>query len=105
VQGEYVFDVSTPIGFRVHVTADRWRLISVLKHPTLSGRETDVSMAIEAPDEIRRSRQDGSVLLFYRRFTPVRWICAVVKVAGEGGFLITAYPASTLKTGERVWSR
>ena len=47
---------------------------------------------------------DDNVLLFHRR-SGERWICAVVKRAGNMGYLITAYPADRIKRGELLWTR
>ena len=35
----------------------------------------------------------------------VTWTCAVTKVEGNAGFLVTAYPADAIKIGVRVWTR
>jgi len=102
---DYLFRILTPLGFRIHVTSARWDLISTIKHPALRNRHLEVSLTLETPDEIRRSRHDETVLLFYRQVRPARWICAVVKLVEGNGFLITAYPASSVKAGEHVWIR
>ncbi len=36
-----------------------------MKHPVMAGRESEVQKALENPDEIRESRSDPSVYLFY----------------------------------------
>lgn len=77
----------------------------MIKHPVLRGRHTELSARLETPDEIRRSRQDETVLLFYRRIGQARCVCTVVKLVGVDGFLITAYPMDAIKAGEHVWSR
>ncbi len=51
-----LFEVQTPLGFSVRVTADRWKLIITAKHPVMTGREGLVRMALESPDEIRQGR-------------------------------------------------
>lgn len=60
------------------------------KHPVMKGRENHVRLALEQPEEIRLSRSDPDVYLFYRTERSGRWICATAKRCGEGGFLITA---------------
>ena len=47
---EVLFAVDTPLGFRVRVSVARWDFIVVHKHPSMSGREWDVRLALEAPD-------------------------------------------------------
>ena len=74
-----LFEVKTPLGFRVRVTRSRWKLISSVKHPSMSGRELSVKAALENPDEIRQTRSDPGVFLFYKAEQPKRWACAVAK--------------------------
>jgi len=57
------------------------------------------------PEQIRRSRSDATVFLFYRQTGPSRWVCCVVKrLTATMGFLITAYPTDAIKEGELIWS-
>ena len=105
MNGELLFEVSTPLGFRVRVTRDYWELIVTVKHPVMQGRATDVQGILKTPDEVRRSRSDPTVFLFYRAEQPGRWLCTVVKRLNDEGFLITTYPTDAIKEGERVWSR
>jgi hypothetical protein len=100
-----LFETQTPLGFSVRVTVDRWNLIVKAKHPVMAGRETFLKAALEAPDEIRRSRMDQQVLLFYKAEATKRWTCAVVKRLASSGFLITAYPTDAIKEGVRVWPK
>ena len=97
------FEALTPLGFRVQVTTERWNLIIGFKHPVMSGRETFVKAALEKPDEVRQSRIDAMVLLFYRAESLRRWTCAVVKRTSTDAFLITAYPADAIKEGTPIW--
>jgi hypothetical protein len=92
VDNAIFFEVSTPLGFRVRVTRQYWELIVTVKHPVMHARAIDVQGALHTPDEVRRSRSDPSVLLFYRAEQPGRWLCAVVKRLNGEGFLITTYP-------------
>ncbi|ADE13477.1 hypothetical protein Nhal_0277 [Nitrosococcus halophilus Nc 4] len=71
----------------------------------MRGREVDVQHVLQVPDEIRRSRSDPAVFLFYRLERPGRWLCAVVKRLNGEGFLITTYPTDAIKEGEQIWSR
>jgi len=56
------------------------------------------------PQEVRLSRSDSDVYLFYATDTK-RFVCAVARDAGGEGFLITAYPADKMKQGEVVWKK
>ncbi len=98
-----VFDVLTPLGFKVRVTASYWELIVTIKHPAMAGRETDVEQALLNPDEVRQSKNDDRVFLFYKAEREKRWVCAVTKRLNGDGFLITTYPADIIKEGVRVW--
>jgi len=71
----------------------------------MRGRADPVQDTLRTPDDVRQSRSDPRVLLFYRMESPGRWICAVVRRLDGGGFLITTYPTDAIKEGERVWSR
>jgi hypothetical protein len=95
----------TPLGFRVRVTRQRWELITTAKHPVMAGRERFVRTALEAPDEVRQSRIDPQVLLFYKAEATKRWTCAVAKRLADSGFLITVYPTGAIKEGVRVWPK
>ena len=100
-----LFKVSTPLGFSVRTTSDYWDLIVTIKHPVMDGRVEEVQDTLRIPDEIRQSRSDPAVYLFYRVEHPGRWICAVVKQINDEGFLITTYPTDAIKEGRRIWSK
>jgi hypothetical protein len=97
VSEDLLFDVATPLDLRVRVSRP--------KHPVLLGNEQAIEETLSAPDEVRRSRSDPDVVLFYRAVTPGRWMCAVAKRLDGEGFLVTAYPTDTVKEGERIWMR
>ena len=100
---EVLFEVDTPLGFSVRVTRARWELITTIKHPVMAGRESSVRLASGSPDEIRQSRGDSQVLLFYKVEEARRWVCAVARQARDQGFLVTAYSTDAIKEGVRVW--
>ena len=99
------FEVATPLEFRVRVTRVYWDLIVAVKHPVMAGRELDVQAALETPDEIRLSRNDPNVYLFYKSENMKRWVCAVTKRLDGDGFLITTYPTDAIKEGEHLWPK
>lgn len=102
---EVLFEARTPLGFFVRVTRARWELIATVKHPVMTGRESTVKAALEDPDEVRQSRTDHQVLLFYKAEGARRWVCAVTKQADDPAFLVTAYPTDAIKEGIRIWSK
>ena len=71
----------------------------------MAGRESDVANTLTAPDEVRRSRVDQDVYLFYKLERPGRWVCAVVKRLNGDGFVITCYPTDAIKIGEQIWTK
>lgn len=100
-----LFTASTPLGFQVRVTRAYWEIIITVKHPVMEGRGEDVKKTLEAPDEIRQSKSDESVYLFYKTERERRWICAVTKRTDNEGFLITTYPTDAIKEGVQVWHK
>jgi hypothetical protein len=102
---DLLFEMLTPLGFRVRVTRERWKLITTAKHPVMAGREDVVKATLESPEQIRQSGSDSEVLLFYRAERSSRWVCAVAKRTADQGFLITAYPTDAIKEGIQVWPK
>ncbi len=102
---ELLFEVSTPLGFTVRVTCAYWQVITTIKHPIMIQQENEVRKTLNQPDEIRRSKSDRNVYLFYRSQQEKRWICAVARRLNGDGFLITAYPTDAIKEGEKLWQK
>ena len=102
---DLLFEVLTPLGFRVRVTHAYWNLIITIKHPVMAGHENDVKDALRNPSEIRQSKSNAAVYLFYKPERIGRWVCAVAKRLDGEGFLITAYPTDAVKEGELVWPK
>ncbi len=102
---ELLLDVFTPLGFRVRLTPTVWKVIRDFKHPVMTGREQDIADVLTEPAEIRRSRSDQDVYLFYRLEQPGRWLCVVAKRLDGDGFVITCYPTDAIKIGEQVWTK
>jgi hypothetical protein len=105
MESDILFEVSTPLSFQVRVTRAYWEFIVTVKHPVMRERATEVQDVLQSPDEVRQSRSDPAVFLFYRAEVPGRWLCAVAKRLNNEGFLITTYPTDAIKEGERIWSR
>ncbi|MCL4299987.1 MAG: DUF4258 domain-containing protein [Anaerolineae bacterium] len=102
---DLLFQVLTPLNFYVRVTRSYWEYIVTVKHPAMIGREQDVQAALQTPDEIRVSRSDPNVYLFYKSESVKRWVCAVTKRLDEEGFLITTYPTDAIKEGTKIWPK
>jgi len=102
---KFIFEVMTPLDFTVRVTATYWDMIVTIKHPVMAGFETNVKETLENPEQIRSSRNDPNVFLFYKIQRPGRWICVVTRRLNDEGFLITAYPTDAIKEGEHIWPK
>jgi hypothetical protein len=100
---ELLFEASTPLGFNVRVSRAHWEVIVTIKHPVMAGCEATVQDVLVNPDQVRVSRSDDAVFLFYGMKRERRWVCAVVKRLNGEGFLITAYPTDAIKEGVPVW--
>lgn len=71
----------------------------------MEGHENVIKTVLMEPEEVRVSRKDADVYLFYKIDRPRRWLCAVVKRLNGKGFLITAYPTDAIKEGIRTWPK
>ena len=100
---ETYFVVTTPLGIEVRTTVRYWNYLITIKHPVMRGKENIVTSVLQMPDEIRQSRIDKEIFLYYKEFD--RMYCVVVKHIGKEGFLITAYPVDKIKEGEIVWTK
>ena len=96
-----LFEVSTPLGFRVRTTSPYWTILQH-KHPEIGGRLRDVQQCLTDPDQVRQSRQDAAVYLFYRSAPPYH-LCVVAKCLDGAGFIVTCYLTDAIKEGTRVW--
>ena len=47
---EILFEVETPLGFRVRVTAEYWKVIVKIKHPVMFGREADIQEVLRTSE-------------------------------------------------------
>jgi hypothetical protein len=101
-----LFEVRTPLGFRVRVTVAYWELIVTVKHPAMAGCQAEVQDGLQNPSEIRQSRRDPNVYLLYKLERKGRWVCVVARrLDEESGFLVTTYPTDAIKEGVRIWPR
>jgi hypothetical protein len=94
-------------GHSVRLTDER--LAHILEHPEMAGMEDELERVLQTPSEVRLSRSDDNVRLFYEFYTRTRmggkWLCVVVKYLPDDAFVITAYLTDTLKAGETVWPK
>ncbi|HCC69450.1 MAG TPA: hypothetical protein DEP99_06155 [Nitrospiraceae bacterium] len=95
--------VKTPLNVVVRTTVSYWGYLITVKHPVMKGKEKIVKTVLQNPDEIRQSRTDKDVFLYYKKFD--RLYCVVVRLIGMEGFLITAYPTDKVKEGDVIWTK
>lgn len=85
------------------------RIAHILQHPEMIDMESEIVRVLQTPAEVRLSRSDSTVQLFYEYYAKTRvggkWLCAVVKYAAGDGFVVTAYLTDQLKPGETVWPK
>jgi hypothetical protein len=70
----------------------------------MRGLEEYVKKTLVDPLEVRRSRRDPSVYMYYRPWWD-KLICVVAKLLNDEGFIITAYPTRRMAPGDTVWQR
>ena len=79
----------------------------ILQHPEMAGMEAEVERVLRAPAEVRASRSDDAVWLFYRFYARTlvggKWLCVVVKYGTGDAFVVTAYLTDKPKAGETLW--
>ena len=102
--GRLIFTAQTPLGYRVFLTRDRWRLIIPTKHPSLAAREKKLRACLESPTIIRESAKAPDVHLYYVPSDDVH-LCVVTAPADAGErFVVTAYFTKNIKRGKDLWT-
>ncbi|MCL4428029.1 MAG: DUF4258 domain-containing protein [Deltaproteobacteria bacterium] len=102
-RNEIYFKVKTPLKVEIRTTRDYWQYIIKVKHPAMEGKEAIVKNTLKAPDEIRQSKIDKEIFLYYKRVDKL--YCVVAKHLNGTGFLITAYPSDKIKEGDSIWKK
>ena len=98
------FDVKSILEKKIRTTEEYWKLISEVKHPIIRRYEEEVKETLKNPDEVRRSKKDISVFLYYKKYG--NWfICVLVRHLNNEGYIITAYIADKIKKGEVIWQK
>lgn len=85
------------------------RAAHILQHQEMAGMEAEIERVLQTPAEVRVSRSDDTVQLFYEFYAKTRvggkWLCVVVKYPPEDAFVVTAYLTDQLKPGETIWPK
>ena len=96
------FETISKLDKRVYVTKTRWNLIIKTKHLEFEGKEKDIKETLTNPDEIRLSKSDDSVYLYYRHYGKLS-LSVVVKHKDGEGFIITTYYTDRIKEGKQFY--
>jgi hypothetical protein len=96
-----IFVVPTPLGFAVRTSGEYWKLIG-RKHPEVVGRIEQVKECLRNPTQVRRSKQDPAVYLFYASHPPYHLAVVAKRLDGDG-FVVTSYLTDRIKEGDLVW--
>lgn len=101
--GDVYFKVKTPLGVTVRTTKEYWKQIIEIKHPSMTKHEGDIKDALKDPDQVRRSKQDPRVHLYYKNIGKLN-VCVVVDHETiMNGYLITTYLTDRIKEGEQIY--
>jgi len=98
-----ILSVQTPVDILVRTTSSYWEVL-IEKHPDIEDHFDRISECLKSPSQIRRSKQDNKVLLFYLSLEKYI-LSVVVKREHSTGFIITAYRTDKIKEGEVIWKR
>ena len=101
---ELLFEVTSRLGRRIRISKSYWNYISRVKRPSMEGKENQVKYSLVTPIEVRKSKRDPQVYLYYGKsvsdIDPL--VCAVVKHLNQEGFIITVYLTRRM-VGEAEW--
>lgn len=102
VRKNIYFKAITPLDKEIRITKDYWDKIIKTKHPNMKGKENLVRNTLENPDEIRRSKSDGTIHLYYKFFRKYN-CCVVTKNINDEGYIVTTYMTDKVKEGKQIW--
>lgn len=94
-------EYKTAIGKVVELTPER-KLHILIEHPELEAHFEKIKQVLSKPDEIRISKTDPNVLLFYKFFAKIKnglYIAVVVNI-NQRNFILTAYMTDRIIMGD-----
>ena len=98
------FEVVSHLGKKIRVTKDYWSFVVDVKHPPVKGLEEETKQTLKKPIEIRRSKDDKKIYLYYSKYKKYM-LCVVCKHLNGDGHIITVYLADKIKEGESIWKK
>lgn len=99
-----LFQATSPLGYGVVLSRDRWREIVRFKHPALAGKERLVRSCIESPSLVRESSKSTEVHLYYLPVGLLHLCVAVAPASPGERFVVTAYLTRNIKEGRPLWT-
>ena len=103
VARDVFFEVKTPLGVFIRTTKAYWKIITTIKHPSIAKHTREVKDALRDPGQIRRSKQDPKVHLYYKNIGKL-YVCVVADhINKDEGYIITAYLTDRIKEGEQIY--
>jgi hypothetical protein len=94
-------------GRTVRITEERIK--HFVKRLTTSGLFDKLDEAIADPDFVIQSISDSFASILYRFYRGTKagnkYLCVVVKYAGNDAYVLTAYPSDMIKKGKLLWER
>lgn len=98
------FSVTCVLGKRITVTEEYRQKIVTVEHPSMAGKDLEVRQALTGADEVRESRSDPQVRMYYR-VSGSAHLCVVVKHLNGTGFVVTTYFTEKIKEGYTLWTK
>ena len=94
------FEVNSALGKKIRTTEKYWNKIVETKHRLMKSKENLVKETLRNAEEIRKSKKDPDVYLYYKKHDK-NYACVVAKHLNGEGFIITAYITDRVKAGEK----
>jgi len=69
------FIIKSKLDIQIRVSKTYWKIISEIKHPSIAKYSKEIQETLQHPDEIRRSRRDSHVFLYYKRLGEALYLC------------------------------
>ena len=99
-----LFQVKSALSKQIKTTQSYWQKITIVKHPSIKGREKEAQEALKSPDMIRVSNSDKKVFLYYKKYHK-NYLCVVARHENGNGFIITVYITNKIKEGKQIWQK
>ena len=104
MSSDRLFEVTSKLGRKIRLGRTYWEYVVNVKHPSMRGLQDVVKRVLANPMEVRRSKRDSAVHLFYGTLNERLRCCVVVKFLNGEGFIITAYLTGRM-VGDQIWKK